>query len=46
MFFSEYIFAVFFKCDLFHVKLLGRFLGVNSNVTTLKIVPPSLSILL
>ena len=30
-------------------KLLGRFLGVNSNATTLKtlkIVPPSLSILL
>ena len=44
----KYIFAVFFKCDLFHVKLLGRFLGVNSNVTilkTLKIVSPSLSIL-
>ena len=23
----KYIFAVFFKCDLFHVKLLGRFFG-------------------
>ena len=45
----KYIFAVFFKCDLFHVKLLGRFLGVNSNVTTLKtlkIVLLSLSVLL
>ena len=44
----KYFFAAFFKCDLFHVKLLRRFLDVNSNVTTLKtfkIVPPSLSIL-
>ena len=46
---SEIFFEVFFKCDLFHAKLLERFLDPNSNVTTsktLKIVPPSLSILL
>ena len=43
------IFTVFFECDLFHTKLLERLSGSNSNVTTLKtlkIAPPSLSILL
>ena len=42
----EIFFAVSFECNLFHAKLLGRFFGVTSNVTTFrtsKIVPPSLS---
>ena len=45
----ECFFAVFFECDLFYAKLLGCFLGPNSNVTTFKglqIVTSSLSILL
>ena len=44
----KYFLQYFLNATAFHAKLLGRFLDVNSNVTTLKtleIVPPSLSIL-